>query len=544
MIFVFVFALTGLIDAAGDLVVEGTLEANLDLPKVLFIIKRDPNAPALETYDWFSDEYYFAPHYAYLDTGASGILLSLETATLMGITTELNAQYVDVGVGGEEYFDVSEPLYLGVADYNTPDPNDQNSYSLLPSWHFQVSQQEADELIGFINLIGMPAMAGNIAVFDTGVTNEGLGDPNLWDFNGIDFNDIWDLNDLSAGEYIADIKYPGDPNMPQTDFEIPLIFENFLATDNPYNIPPLPVGAYNPLIKNVTVENNNVQITSDWLLDTGAAASIISSDIAWQFGLIDDEGNTIVLPDFYLTVGGVGGTIEEIPGYIIDRLSIPTLSGFNLVFTNACVAVHDIAVYNFETEEWTILNGIFGENFLTVSVQMEAGWPVDFTPTIFDKVVFDTTKATLGFKLIDINDMPVCGDANHPQPLGDLNSDCRVNFGDILVLKDNWLRGDCNSTNQWCDEADLNNSGSVDAIDFSNVSRNWRKSAFQPLCGSPDNPWPRGDFNRDCKFDMLDLRILADEWLSDCNRLNMNCRSMDIDDNHIINFIDYSYWMN
>src|SRR3989339_715317 len=83
--------------SAEDLVIEGTLEATLDLPKMWFILKRDPNGAALETYDWLSEEYDFAPNYGYLDTGASGILFSLETATLMRVTIEPNAQYVDVG---------------------------------------------------------------------------------------------------------------------------------------------------------------------------------------------------------------------------------------------------------------------------------------------------------------------------------------------------------------------------------------------------------------------------------------------------------------
>src|SRR3989339_82623 len=367
VIFVFVFTLPGFL-CAEDLVVDGTFEANIDLPKVWFIIKRDPNGPALEVYDEWFDEYYFVPNYGYLDTGASGILLSLETAQALQINNDPCAVYIDVGVGGDEYFDVSEPLYLGVADYNMADPCDQSDYSLLEQWQFQVSQREADLLIGPIDLIGIPAMAGKVVVFDTGVTNS------LMDLG--DINDIWEINDISLGEFAANIIEPDNPNIPQVDFEIPLIFENFLSTDNPENIPPLPVGAYNPLIKNVTVEYNGVSVTGNWLLDTGAAASIMNSDTAYRFGLINDSGEPLITPDYTLLIGGVGGT-AEIPGYILNKLSIPTMSGFNLVYASPRIAVHDIAVYDFKTEEWIVLDGIFGDNFLTLSTKIEDGWPGD-----------------------------------------------------------------------------------------------------------------------------------------------------------------------
>ena len=35
--------------------------------------------------------------------------------------------------------------------------------------------------------------------------------------------------------------------------------------------------------------------------------------------------------------------------------------------------------------------------------------------------------------------IPVCGDAQHPYPIGDVNHDCRVNFVDIALLSLHWL---------------------------------------------------------------------------------------------------------
>jgi hypothetical protein len=34
---------------------------------------------------------------------------------------------------------------------------------------------------------------------------------------------------------------------------------------------------------------------------------------------------------------------------------------------------------------------------------------------------------------------PVCGDDEHPYPIGDLNLDCRVNFKDIAIVANHWL---------------------------------------------------------------------------------------------------------
>jgi len=51
-------------------------------------------------------------------------------------------------------------------------------------------------------------------------------------------------------------------------------------------------------------------------------------------------------------------------------------------------------------------------------------------------------------------------------------------------------------------------------------------------------PWANGDLNRDYSVDLRDLRILADEWLNDCDWLNWNCRGADLKPDDIVNFGD------
>jgi hypothetical protein len=77
-------------------------------------------------------------------------------------------------------------------------------------------------------------------------------------------------------------------------------------------------------------------------------------------------------------------------------------------------------------------------------------------------------------------------------------------------------------------------------------------SPFSPACGDAEHPWPQGDLNRDCSVDFRDLSPppagfaepsvagLAREWLNECNRLNWNCSGADLNSDKIINFADYS----
>lgn len=73
----------------------------------------------------------------------------------------------------------------------------------------------------------------------------------------------------------------------------------------------------------------------------------------------------------------------------------------------------------------------------------------------------------------------VCGDANHPIPVGDLSGDCFVNDQDLILLAQQWLAQGCQEP-QWCEGADLNESASVNFADFAEFAENWL------VCNSPD----------------------------------------------------------
>lgn len=420
----------------GDFNIDGIYEAALDLPRILFLLKSDPNGPALEYMD------NFEINWAFLDTGASGILLSRETCDYLQVSIDPVAKYVDVGVGGNEFFDVSEPLYIGTIAYDDPNPYEQNNYLLLRAWRFQVNQNYAGDWPNEpIDLLGMPVMFGKTVILNS------RGPSNLEYFS-------------------ADIKEPNDPTIPDTDFTIPLRFEKYIAPKDPNNIPPLPVLGYNPVIDNITSEYQGSSFTGTWLLDTGATISLMSIKQAAELGLTDAEGNPLIPTDFLVPIGGIGGQVM-VPGFKIDELIIPTLNGYKLVFNNARVGVHNIGTVDEITGKRIILDGVFGSNFLCATMSMST-WDLADTP--FDTIVIDMQNGLLGFDVSELYPLP----------------------------------------------------------------------HSSPTCGDEDHPWPEGDLDRDCDVDMQDIRILAKEWLNDCNWLNWNCRGADLYSDNIVNFSDYA----
>ena len=349
-----------------DIILSGAYEAALDLPRILFVLKREPTSPPLRP------NTRFEVNYAFLDTGASGVILSRETADLMHVAVHPTARFTDVGVGGVEHFAVSEPLYLGIAGYGEQRPADPGIYKTIGQGRFQVRENKAGLLGQALDIIGMPAMLGRVAVLDSGATN-------------------------TLEYFAADIKKPDDPTIPRVHLEVALKLKSFLNPGNRDNIPPLPVMARNPVIDDVVIQRRDRASRGEWLLDTGATMSLISVRQAARLGLTDDDGKPLATPAFVLPLGGIGQMVQ-VPGFEVDRLVIPTLSGGNLIFKGARVGVHDIAFFDQKEEKFLTLDGVFGSNFLCASAQMQGLLPGDVSETVFDKVVIDMRRAVLGFR--------------------------------------------------------------------------------------------------------------------------------------------------
>ena len=80
--------------------------------------------------------------------------------------------------------------------------------------------------------------------------------------------------------------------------------------------------------------------TDSFLFDTGAQVSVLSSQTAADIGIFT-TGDNPTKPDFFTEVTGVGGSIEEIPGYYINGMSLTTTSG-NINFSRVPVIVLDL----------------------------------------------------------------------------------------------------------------------------------------------------------------------------------------------------------
>jgi hypothetical protein len=68
---------------------------------------------------------------------------------------------------------------------------------------------------------------------------------------------------------------------------------------------------------------------------------------------------------------------------------------------------------------------------------------------------------------------------------GDLSLDCRVDFRDVAILAAQWALETCSSP-EWCDKADITNSGFVDFSDASAMVEDWLRDCFitpmEPYC--------------------------------------------------------------
>jgi hypothetical protein len=119
---------------------------------------------------------------------------------------------------------------------------------------------------------------------------------------------------------------------------------------------------------------------------------------AQRLGLLDAAGKQLVTPAFVLPIGGIG-KMTMIPGFQIDRLVVPTVTGRRLVYLNARIGVHDIIYTDPETQSPRTLDGVFGSNFLCASAKMDGPIRSDTSETQIDKVVIDFPQGLMGLRL-------------------------------------------------------------------------------------------------------------------------------------------------
>jgi hypothetical protein len=350
---------------------------------------------------------------AYLDTGASSICISTQTAATLGVrkvavddTPKGVVVFHDVGVGGKDSFNISEELYVSMGPYQALGaPAAEGGFAPAGGpWQCQIGPLEGSgvlsALIGPVDVVGMPAMASKVVVMDVRPVNA--------------------MTDVMKVAVLA----PGSRDIPQTNRHVRLTYADFAAftyteprgikkptmTANPF-IGPDPLGNTDKSAHPIILHHNNASSNGSWLLDTGAAASMISKAQAARLGIryrVGPDGNdtsTLEGPprdrQFTLTIGGIGGA-KDATGFFVDELRVPTSDGDDLVYKHAPVLVADITLQHPTTGQRVTLDGVFGMNMLVASAQVTGGLVPDIGKMAegpYTFIVIDHDKGILGLQL-------------------------------------------------------------------------------------------------------------------------------------------------
>ena len=334
-------------------------------PRVYVRIARGPSGPALVA---AAGDQKTSAVEAFLDTGASGIVLANNTATALGIEAELSANrspvsYEDVGVGGTEKFGVSEPVFLSLADYSSDIDGDTANYAkAVGPFRLQLKPtgDELDALTGGTDIVGMPAMQNKVIIHGPRATmakldkiKTSLVSPDNRAISSCDQNGSTDLYPLRP--HYSRITPAGSVG--------PNTAGNPMIGPDPFQ----PADHASP----VRVTYHGRATTLTMLLDTGSACSVISTAKAKELGVTYAYVGTTLLgipkaEQFSLPVGGIGG-IKTSTGFYLDLLTLPAKTGDPIIYAKAPLLVSDITVVDTKTQKPFTLDGVFGMNFLVAS---------------------------------------------------------------------------------------------------------------------------------------------------------------------------------
>jgi hypothetical protein len=377
-----------------------------------------------------------------LDTGAQGIMavgyavIELEYAGYQTV-----AIYDEIGVGGATPYHVSDEYDFRFAG------TDGVPIITLPD--ARILSNKNGNFGGFGGIVGMPGMVNRVTELDLAAMKSGIWG---WDLMHVYFHD-----QLPAGNghryttALNLVEFPPSGQRNETD--------------------PLPTYADLPFFS-ARLQNGAFRSTGEFLLDTGAQVSILSTETAIALGL-DLNGNGLIDTDpsqgeavATIEIMGVGG-IMEVPIVAIDRLAIPTDQGPELVFTDLNWIVLDIDTEPGQPE----INGIFGSDLLVSGWTMAILDPFGETEYgYFMQVYFDFRDAANhnGTLVFDVNPS-----LDRVLLAGDFNRDGYVDLADYTVWADHF--GQAAAPGEL--PADGNADGYIDLADYTVWADNFGRSA-------------------------------------------------------------------
>lgn len=271
-----------------------------------------------------------------LDTGANSTLTFQSAVNEMNQTPpfyQVEGQYAELGVGGTQLFDISAPYRFDFAGY------DGIRQTLLNTRILSDATRDLS-LFGPWGIKGMPAMTERYTTLD---------------FTG------WMNPDLT--ELFMKTSFPEQlPAAASPRYTLSVDNRVSFSTDGHIisgNHPP--IWADLPFFGAQVLNNANLS-SGNFLFDTGAQVSILSSRMALELGLDSNLDGKLDENDAQFarmeTVGGVGG-MTTVPVFLIDEVHIPTDQGPDLVWTDLQWLVLDIVEG---------IDGVFGFDNVT------SGW--------------------------------------------------------------------------------------------------------------------------------------------------------------------------
>jgi hypothetical protein len=324
-------------------------------------------------------------------------VISKSTAARFGIEAVEGAAYHEVGLHGAVRLGVSRPYSLYLGDFGgalTEAP--EEFLNVARKAAFQLNLAEAPPQLalvgGGIDVVGMPAIKRLVIEIDPTAMSDRLRD------GARPGQDLLDrLESLAA---LPVVRLHSARRRPRSiDIEIQLEYVDYNRRRHPGNRGPLPDLAPNPMITGVVTEHGSRTHTADWFLDTGAAASIISTAHAQALGLYDAAGKPARPPDFTVMLGGIGGDIQRAEGFIIERLRIQGAKARALEFHRAHVVVRDIGI-ELPGGETFVLQGVLGMNLLLPSASgLGQGDLSGLCEAPFQRIWVDGPRHTLSLDL-------------------------------------------------------------------------------------------------------------------------------------------------
>ena len=374
------------------------------------------------------DGFFFVTNRFILDTGAGSIIAMNDAESELRSNGYVSENTVlEQGVSGFEELDVSASYYLEARF-------DNGFVNAMPN--SRIMSGQFPDLFGINGIVGMPGMVGKVVTLDTS--------------NWANVQDIFDIEPMKANMNNA------IPASSGHRYSVPITARLFALTGDP----PLPTLSPIPTL-HMGVGSDNLRANGNFVLDTGAAISFISSAMAKAIGLDSNHDNQLGSGDERFSdtvpIGGIGGTIDA-PLFAIDRIIVPTDQGVDLVWQldqSLSIAIVDID---------PSIDGVLGADLLT------SGW---FTFT--EEGDFESTIGPIQQSHFDFRQFAQDGDTGKiyfdlspsfdvlqpDNPAGDFNGDGAVNAADFVTLRKNGTPQDYDT---WRSQFGMPGGASADSL--------------------------------------------------------------------------------